>query len=90
MNSTVPMKGANKMWKIFAPITIIAAFVVLFGLPAFAEEGFSAMAPVGAYDSFPGRHIPRLFVGIDCFSISSHIASCVTIKSTLKQDKDTH
>jgi uncharacterized protein YchJ len=48
------------------------------------------MPPVGTYDSFPGRHIPRLSVGTDGFSISSHIASCAVIKSTLKQDKDTH
>jgi hypothetical protein len=69
---------------------LLLAIVMTTGAPLAHAESLSDMPPVGTYDSFPGRHIPRLSVGTDGFSISSHIATCVTIKSTLKQDKDTH
>jgi hypothetical protein len=70
---------------------IVLVLLVACAIPAISVsvESFSDMLPVGTYESFPGRHIPRLSVGTDGFSISSHIASCVTIKSTLKQDTDT-
>jgi hypothetical protein len=66
-----------------------ATIAVVALVQSATAEGLSDMPPVGTYDSFPGRHIPRLSVGTDGFSISSHIASCVIIKSTLKRDKDT-
>ena len=68
---------------------LLAAVAVVALVPSASAEGLSDMPPVGTYDSFPGRHIPRLFVETDGFSISSHIASCDIIKSTLKKDKDT-
>jgi hypothetical protein len=70
---------------------IVLVLLVACAIPAISvsAESFSDMPPVGTYDSFPGRHIPRLSIGTDGFSISSHIASCVTIKATLKQDTDT-
>lgn len=71
-----------------ANLVVITALV--FGAPLAHAESLSDMPPVGTYIGFPGRHIPRLTVGPDGFSISSHIASCITTKSTLKQDKDTH
>jgi hypothetical protein len=69
---------------------LLAMALVVFGASLAHAESLSDMPPVGTYIGFPGRHIPRLLVGTDGFAISSHIASCVTIKSTLKPDKDTH
>jgi hypothetical protein len=76
------------MTSVLAALVVITALV--FGAPLAHAESLSDMPPVGTYIGFPGRHIPRLTVGPDGFSISSHIASCVTTKSTLTQGKDTH
>jgi hypothetical protein len=70
--------------------TLLVITALVFGAPLAHAESLSDMPPVGTYIGFPGRHIPRLTVGTDGFSISSHIASCVTTKSTLSQDKVTH